>query len=204
MTDKETGIPASNQEVSGSPLPVDWIEKFKREYDLSKIPEAENRGEFEYFLERRAGVREFVDLLPEEKWDKGINKGDPPHTDIIHIILNLQKRIIALREGHLDNWKPDADEFSKLMVKPKSALLELLDATAISLYVFLSSNTVLTNRLRIINLPKNKTKTVAQALRDATDHELLHNGINIGHGDNLEVPRPQAISKKWGGGKSQR
>lgn len=176
---------------------TDWMESFKQQYDLAKIPET-SRADFDDLLFQRAAIREYYLEIPAEKLNDGIGAGDSPRTELIHQIGHSRLRIKGLETGVIANWRYDQtypEEHAALTQMSRDALIQALDETTVQLYsVFTKSETI----TKDVNMPYGQKTTGLRLLRKVAQHDALHAGMLVKFGDYFGIPRPSAMKKAWG------
>ena len=151
-----------------APKSADWLETFKQQYDLAKIPET-SRDDFDDFLLQRAAIRDYYLGIPAERFNEGIGAGDSPRTELIHHVA--------------------------LSYMDRDALIQAFDTTSIQMYnLFAKPETESKN----VQLPYGKTMTGVRLLRKVVQHEALHTGFGVQFGNYLGVSRPAAMKRAWG------
>jgi len=180
-----------------TPKSADWLETFKQQYDLDKVPET-SRADFDDFLLQRAAIREYYLKIPAEKLNEGIGAGDSPRTELIHQIGHSLLRVEGLETGVIANWRYDQthpEEQAALTQMDREALIQALDETTVQLYtVFTKPET----EVKDVQMPYGQKMTGIRLLRKVAQHDTLHAGMLVKFGDHFGIPRPAAMKKAWG------
>lgn len=165
--------------------------------DLKTIKNPRVKLFYQLFLPHRQILRDFYELLPEEKYDyRMVNtpdrKSDSPRESLAHILEVQLKYVNGVKAGKL--------EFKDIGVKHyrhmgKSELLKEMDRLEKEMFEYLTSPGFKSDT--IIDVPWGKISAI-DTLFSLKDHEILHSGWNLALMDHLNLPRFPTLKKIWG------
>lgn len=125
--------------------------------------------------------------------DNPQRRSDSIRENLAHQI-NVEKAYIESILNGVSKFDTYKDE--SLKTKSKKELLKILEETDRKLIDFLSDNKNL--RRKIIAKWSKKPIISFDYLWGLIHHEILHNGINIGLMDYLNIPHSKTLKQVWG------
>ncbi len=165
--------------------------------DIRTIKNPKVKSFYETYLDDRKILRDFYELLSEDKYDyRMVNtpkrKSDSPRESLAHILEVQLMYINGARTGKLEFKDMGVDYYSKMS---KSELLDEMDKLDKVMFQYLNNDDF--NPDEIVETPWGKVLRISifYAMRS---HEILHQGWNLAIMDHLDMPRYASLKDTWG------
>lgn len=148
---------------------------------------------FQSYLPQRHIVRDFYELVPDDKLDyRMVDRADSPRESLIHILETQLAYFGGVKSGNLSFDAMGAERYQAIS---KQQLLDELAALDEEMYRYASAPGFdPTARVET----SWGDETALSVLYLVRDHDILHVGWNLALMDHLEMERYQSLVDIWG------
>ncbi|HEY0070781.1 MAG TPA: DinB family protein [Chloroflexia bacterium] len=165
--------------------------------DADTISDPQVRQFFQAYLPQRQIVRDFYELLPDDKLDyriveTGNRRADSPRESLVHILETQLAYFNGITSGSLDFESMGAERYQAMS---KQQLLDELAALDEKMYRHSTSPDFDPAATISTSWGDETTLGVLYLVRD---HDILHIGWNLALMDHLDVERYQSLVDIWG------
>ena len=161
------------------------------------ISDQQVRQFFQDYLPQRQTVRDFYELLPDDKLDyrmvdKGSRRADSPRESLIHILETQLAYFDGIKSGSLDFDSMGAERYQAMS---KQQLLDELATLDEEMYRHTTSPGFDPTAKVNTTWGDETTLSVLYLVRA---HDILHVGWNLALMDHLDMERYQSLVDIWG------
>lgn len=165
--------------------------------DVDTISDPQVRQFFRVYLPHRQVVRDFYELLPEDKLtyrmvDTDGRRSDSPHESLVHILETQLAYFEGIKSGSLSFDAMGAERYAAMS---KRQLLDELAALDEEMYRH-AAGPAFDPLARVETSWGDETALGVLAL--VRDHDILHAGWNLALMDHLGMERYQSLVDIWG------
>jgi uncharacterized damage-inducible protein DinB len=165
--------------------------------DIETISDAGVRQFFQAYLPHRQIIRDFYQLLPDDKLDYRMvdtseRRSDSPRESLVHILETQLAYFDGIRSGNLSFDSMGAERYQAVS---KQQLLDELAAVDEEIYRYATSAEFdAAGRIET----SWGDETALSVLHLVRDHDILHAGWNLALMDHLGLERYQSLTDIWG------
>jgi hypothetical protein len=165
--------------------------------DIGVIADPEARNAYAVFLPQRQLIRDFYELLPDDRFDFRMvdtptRRSDSPRESLIHIIETQLAYFGGMTDKKLAFGSVDAEPFRAMT---RRQLLDELERIDQRVFDHIADPAFDPNAA--VQAPWGVMRAV-DLLFVMRDHDILHVGWNLALMDHLGMPRFDSLKQYWG------